>query len=185
MVRNYREGYGIFASNGILFNHESPRRGQTFVTRKVTRAIAGILAKKQNAVYMGNLNAKRDWGYAPEYVEAMWTMLQQKKPGDYVSGTGETHSVKEFVDAAFSYAGLDSKKFVKIDKRYFRPTEVDFLVADASKAKKDIGLDLKVRFHDLVKIMIDADMRAAGLEPVGEGDKLLKRKFPKRWWGAD
>ena len=185
MVKNYRDGYGLFASNGILFNHESPRRGQTFVTRKVSRAIASILAKKQKAVYLGNLKAKRDWGYAPEFVDAMWRILQRKQPDDYVLGTGETHSVKEFVEAAFDYAGLDAKKYVRIDKRYFRPTEVDYLIADTSKAKKELDLDLKVKFGDLVKIMVDADMRAAGLEPVGEGDRLLEKKFPKRWWGAD
>jgi len=185
MVNNYREGYGMHASNGILFNHESPRRGPTFVTKKVTHAVASIAAKKQDAVYLGNLDAHRDWGYAPEYVEAMWKMLQLKKPDDFVLGTGETHSVGEFVEAAFSYAGLNPKKHVKIDKRYFRPTEVDYLVANASKARKMLGLDLKVKFGDLVKIMVDADMRALGIEAVGEGDKILKRKFPKRWWGAD
>ena len=185
MVRNYRDGYGMFASNGILFNHESPRRGETFVTRKVTRAIAAILAKKQEALYLGNLDAKRDWGFAPEYVEIMWEMLQQKSPGDYVIGTGENHSVKEFVDAAFDYAGLDYEKYVKIDRRYFRPTEVDDLVADSSKMKKELGMDLKVSFDDLVKIMIDADRREAGLEPIGDGDRILKTKFPEKWWGAD
>ena len=185
MVKNYRDGYGMFASNGILFNHESPRRGETFVTRKVTRGIASIVAKKQKYLYLGNLEAKRDWGYAPEYVEVMWKMLQQKRPQDFVTGTCESHSVKEFVDTAFSYAGLAPSKYVKIDKRYFRPTEVDYLIADASKAKRKLGLNLKVRFGDLVKIMLDADMRAAGLEPIGEGDKLIAKKFPKRWWGAD
>ncbi len=185
MARNYRDGYGLFASNGILFNHESPRRGQTFVTRKVTRALAGILAKKQDALYLGNLDAKRDWGYAPEYVEAMWSMLQQKKPGDCVIGTGEAHSVREFVEASFAYAGLDSGKYVKIDKRYFRPTEVDYLVADTSKAKREIGLDIKIKFSDLVKVMVDADMRLSGLKPLGEGDKLLAKKFPNKWWMAD
>ena len=185
MVRNYRDGYGLFACNGILFNHESPRRGETFVTRKVTRGIAAILAKKQETIYLGNLKAKRDWGYAPEYVEAMWRMLQLKSPGDYVLGTGETHSVQEFVDEAFGYAGLDLGRHIKIDKRYFRPTEVDRLRADPSKAKRALGLDVKVRFKDLVKVMVDADMRAAGLEPVGEGDRLLERKFPARWWKVD
>ena len=185
MVRNYREGYGMFASNGILFNHESPRRGETFVTRKITRAVAGILAGKQDAVYLGNLDAKRDWGYAPEYVDAMWRMLQQRQPGDYVIGTGETHSVREFLEEAFSYAGLESGKYVKIDKRYLRPTEVDHLVADATKAKRDLKLDLKVRFHDLAKIMVDADVRAAGLKPVGEGDRMIAGRFPDRWWKAD
>jgi GDPmannose 4,6-dehydratase len=185
MVRNYRDGYGIFGSNGILFNHESPRRGETFVTRKITRGIASILAKKQKVLFMGNMDAHRDWGYAPEYVEVMWKMLQEKKPGDYVIGTGETHSVKEFIDVAFSYAGLDPKKHIMIDKRYYRPTEVEYLVADASKAKKDLGFDAKIRFNDLVKIMIDADMRAVGLKPVGEGDRAIAKKFPKRWWTAD
>ena len=185
MVKNYRDGYGMFASNGILFNHESPRRGETFVTRKVTRGIASILAKRQKYLYLGNLEAKRDWGYAPEYVEVMWKMLQQKRPQDFVTGTGESHSVKEFVDAAFSYVGLTPSKYVKIDKRYFRPTEVDYLIADASRAKRELGLNLKVRFDELVKIMLDADMRAAGLEPIGEGDKLVAKNFPKRWWGAD
>ncbi len=185
MAKNYREGYGMFASNGILFNHESPRRGETFVTRKVTRAIAAIKAKKQEAVYLGNLEAKRDWGFAPEYVEVMWRMLQQQSPDDYVIGTGRNHSVKEFVDAAFEYADLDPKKHVKIDKRYFRPTEVDELVADASKARKDLGMDLKIGFEDLVKIMVDADMRSYGLEPIGDGDALLKSRFPEMWWEAD
>ena len=185
MVKNYREGYGMFASNGILFNHESPRRGETFVTRKITRAVAGLLAKTQDALYLGNLEAKRDWGYAPEYVEAMWRILQRKEPDDYVLGTGQSYPVREFLDAAFSYAGLDSGKFVKIDKRYFRPTEVDFLVADASKARRELKLDLKIGFKDLARIMVDADMRAAGLNPIGEGDEILLKTFPKRWWKAD
>ena len=185
MVRNYRDGYGMFASNGILFNHESPRRGETFVTRKVTRAIAAIKAKKQEAVYLGNLDAKRDWGFAPEYVEVMWNMMQQETPGDYVIGTGRNHTVKEFVDASFAYAGLDPQKHVKIDKRYFRPTEVDELVADASKARADLGMNLKIGFEDLVKIMVDADMRSYGLDPIGEGDGLLRSRFPDIWWEAD
>jgi GDPmannose 4,6-dehydratase len=185
MVKNYREGYGMFASNGILFNHESPRRGETFVTRKITRAVATILAKKQDALYLGNLDARRDWGYAPEYVEVMWKMLQQESPADYVIGTGSNHSVREFLEAAFDYAGLDSEKHVKIDKRYFRPTEVDDLVADSSKAQKALGMDLRLSFDDLVKVMVDADMRIAGLDAIGEGDDILKSKFPNRWWGAD
>ncbi|MFC1952779.1 GDP-mannose 4,6-dehydratase, partial [Chloroflexota bacterium] len=134
MTKNYRTGYGLFAGNGILFNHESPRRGETFVTRKVTRAVAKILAGKQDYIYLGNLESKRDWGYAPEYVKAMWLILQQDEPDDYVIGTGETHSVEEFVAEAFDYAGLDWKKHVKIDARYFRPTEVDILKADTTKA---------------------------------------------------
>lgn len=185
MAKNYREGYGMFASNGILFNHESPRRGQTFVTRKITRAIAAMLSGKQTALYLGNLEAKRDWGYAPEYVEAMWKILQQKKPDDYVLGTGESHSVREFLEAACNYALLDPRKHVKIDKRYFRPTEVDFLVADATKAKNELGLDLKVKFNDLAMVMVDADMRAVGMKPVGKGDNLLMERFPQRWWSAD
>ena len=185
MVQNYRDGYNLFACNGILFNHESPRRGETFITRKITRGVANILAKKLDAIYLGNMDARRDWGFAPEYVEFMWKMLQQKTPDDYVIGTGEAHSVRELVETAFSYADLDSEKYIKIDRRYIRPTEADHLIADAAKAKKKLGLDLKVKFQDLVKIMVDADMRSLGLKPIGEGDKILKRKFPKRWWGAD
>ncbi|MCS7232287.1 MAG: GDP-mannose 4,6-dehydratase [Elusimicrobiota bacterium] len=185
LVNNYREGYKIFACNGILFNHESPRRGETFVTRKITRAIASILAKKQDFLYLGNLEAKRDWGFAPEYVEAMWKILQQEKPDDFVIGTGETHSVREFVEEAFNYVGLDWKKYVKIDPRYFRPTEVEVLIADATKAKKVLGWQAKITFKDLVKIMVDADMRKLGLTPIGEGDKILKEKFPNRWWLKD
>ena len=185
MVKNYRDGYRIFASNGILFNHESFRRGETFVTRKITRGLANILAGKQKKLYLGNLEAKRDWGFSPEYVEGMWRILQQKKADDFVLGTGQTHSVKEFVRAAFSYAGLNWKKYVLIDKRYFRPTEVNILKADSSKAKKTLGWKPKVTFNDLVKVMVDADMRLAGLEPIGAGDRILKEKFPHRWWKAD
>jgi len=185
MTINYREGYNIFACNGILFNHESPRRGETFVTRKVTRAIASILAKKQDYLSLGNLDAKRDWGYAPEYVEFMWKMLQNNKPEDFVVGTGETHSVREFVEEAFSYAGLSQDKYVKIDSRYFRPTEVDELIADPSKGKEKLGWNPKIKFDDLVKIMVDADMRAIGSKPIGEGDEVIKKKFPDRWWTID
>jgi len=185
MVKNYREGYNIFASNGILFNHESPRRGETFVTRKVTRAIAAILAEKQDYLYLGNLEAKRDWGFAPEYVEAMWRILQQDSPDDFILGTGESHSVKEFVEKVFSYVGLDWQKYVKIDRRYFRPTEVEELIADPTKAKEKLNWQPKITFKDLVKIMVDADMRAVGLKPIGEGDKILKEKFPNRWWKID
>lgn len=185
MAKNYREGYKIFASNGILFNHESPRRGETFVTRKITRAIAAILAKKQDYLFLGNLDAKRDWGYAPEYVEAMWKILEQGQPDDFVLGTGESHSVKEFVQEAFSYAGLDWQKYVKIDPRYFRPTEVENLIADITKAKKRLNWQPKVKFEELVKIMVDADMRAIGLKANGEGDKILKEKFPNKWWRVD
>jgi GDPmannose 4,6-dehydratase len=186
---NYREGYGVFASNGVLFNHESPRRGETFVTRKVTRAIANILANKQDVLYLGNLKAKRDWGFAPEYVEMMYKILQQDAPDDFVIGTGEEHSVEEFVESAFSYAGLNHEKYVKIDKRYFRPTETEELVANSDKAKKSLGWNPKIKFRDLVKIMVDADIRKAGaragLSSFGEGDKVLENMFPRRWWGED
>ena len=156
---NYRESYGIFASNGILFNHESPRRGETFVTRKITRAIARIKYRLQDKLYLGNLDAKRDWGYAKDYVEAMWLMLQQPKPDDYVIATGETHTVKEFVEEAFDYAKLNYKKYVRIDKRYFRPTEVNVLQGDYSKARKRLGWKPKTSFKELVRLMVDADMK--------------------------
>lgn len=156
---NYRESYGLHATNGILFNHESPRRGETFVTRKITRAIAHIQAGLQDKLYLGNLDAKRDWGYAKEYVEAMWLMLQQDKPDDYVIATNETHSVREFLEIAFAHAGLDWKKYVEIDPRYFRPAEVDLLVGDYSKAKKQLGWEPKTRFVDLAKLMVDADIK--------------------------
>jgi GDPmannose 4,6-dehydratase len=185
MVVNYRVGYNVFVSNGILFNHESPRRGGTFVTRKITRAIASILKHQLDYLYLGNLEAKRDWGYAPEYVETMWTILQQEEPSDFVVGTGETHSVKEFVKAAFSYAGLEWEKYLKVDPRYFRPTEVGVLVANPTKARERFNWSPKVTFSDLVKIMVDADMEKMGLKPVGEGDKILQEKFPERWWRMD
>lgn len=155
---NYRESYNMFATNGILFNHESPRRGETFVTRKITRAVASIKLGLQNELFLGNLDAKRDWGYAPEYVEAMWLMLQQDNPDDFVVATGETHTVREFVEAAFDHVGLDWEKYVKHDARYERPAEVDLLVGDPSKAKKLLGWEPKTRFSDLVKIMVDADI---------------------------
>jgi GDPmannose 4,6-dehydratase len=157
---NYRESYGIFACNGILFNHESPRRGETFVTRKVTRAVAHIQAGLQDKLYLGNLDAKRDWGYAKEYVEAMWRMLQQDEPDDYVIATGETHSVREFVEEAFAYAGLDWHVSVEIDPKYYRPSEVDLLVGDASKAKRLLEWEPKTTFKDLVNLMVDADISA-------------------------
>lgn len=185
MTLNYREGYNLFACNGILFNHESPRRGETFLTRKVTRAIANILAGRQKTVYLGNLVAKRDWGYAPEYVEAMWKILQLDKPDDFVLGTGEAHSVREFVERAFSYVDLRFEKHVEIDPRYFRPTEAEELVADPRKAEKKLGWVPKIRFEDLVKIMVDADMRKIGLEPIGEGDEILEKRFSGRWWKVD
>jgi GDPmannose 4,6-dehydratase len=156
---NYRESYNLFACNGILFNHESPRRGETFVTRKITRAVAHIKLGLQKKLYLGNLNAKRDWGYAPEYVEAMWTMLQQDKPDDYVIATGETHSVKEFCAEAFACAGLDWNEYVEIDKRYCRPAEVDVLIGDSTKAKKLLGWVPKTKFKDLVRLMVDEDIR--------------------------
>ena len=177
ITRNYREAYNIFASNGILFNHESPRRGETFVTRKITRAIASIKAGKQKDLFLGNLEAKRDWGYAPEYVEAMWIMLQQDQAGDYVIGTGETHSVREFLEEAFGYAGMSYKDYVRIDERYFRPTEVDLLLSDPSKANEQLNWQPKVKFHELVRIMIDADLELMGLDCPGEGQKIVKEKF--------
>ena len=173
---NFRESYKLFASNGILFNHESPRRGETFVTRKITRAVAAIKAGQQKKVYMGNLDAKRDWGYAPEYVECMWRILQHDRPDDFVIGTGEAHSVKEFIEEAFAYAGLDWKEHVEIDPRYFRPTEVDYLLADYTKAKTELKWTPKITFKDLVKIMVDSDFKEFGLAPKGEGDKILKSK---------
>jgi len=155
---NYREGYNLFACNGILFNHESPRRGETFVTRKITRAVAAIKAGLQDKLYLGNLDAKRDWGYAKEYVEAMWLMLQQDAPDDYIIATGETHSVREFLQEAFSYAGLDWRDHVETDPRYYRPAEVDLLIGDAGKAREKLGWAPKVKFKQLVRLMVDADM---------------------------
>jgi GDPmannose 4,6-dehydratase len=159
MVANYREAYKTFACNGILFNHESPRRGETFVTRKITRALARIKLGLEKKLYLGNLNARRDWGFAGDYVEAMWLMLQQDGPDDYVIATGESHSVKEFLEEAFSYQGLDWKDCVEIDSRYFRPTEVENLQGDASKAKRTLGWEPKVGFKELVRMMVDADIK--------------------------
>ncbi len=203
MTVNYREGYGLFACNGILFNHESPRRGETFVTRKITRAVANILAGHQDRVYLGNLYARRDWGFAPEYVEMMHLMLQQDQPDDYVVGTGESHSVREFVDLAFEYSGVelewrgegtDEKGIVKsvdsrwhgtlkpgqvvveIDPRYFRPTEVEFLQADITKARTKLGWEPRTTFSELVKIMVDYDMKMVGLKPIGEGVRISLEK---------
>ena len=157
----------MFICNGILFNHESPRRGKTFVTRKITTGIANILAGKQDKIYLGNLDAKRDWGYAKEYVEAMWLMLQQEKPGDYVIATGETHSIKEFLDEAFGLLKIsDWQKYIGVDPKYYRPVEVDYLLGDYSKAKKELGWEPKVKFKDLVKIMLEEDIKSAGLDPV-------------------
>lgn len=203
MIVNYREGYNMFACNGILFNHESPRRGETFVTKKITRAIANMLAGRQDKLYLGNLDAKRDWGFAPEYVETMWLILQQDEPDDYVAGTGESHSVREFVEKAFGYAGIEiewkgrgkeekgvvksnssrwddilkSKKVViEIDPRYFRPTEVEFLQADITKAREKLGWEPKITFKELVKIMVDYDFKLIGLKPNGEGIEACNKK---------
>ena len=192
MAANYREGYGIFACNGILFNHESPRRGEVFVTRKITRALAGILAGKQAKLYLGNLDAQRDWGFAPEYVEAMWRILQQEKADDFVIGTGRSHSVRQFLELAARYAGIkitwrgkqteekgivrNGDVLVEIDPRYFRPTEVESLQADISKARAALRWEPRVSFEDLVKVMMDYDMLAAGLTPPGEGIKAIQAK---------
>ena len=165
---NYRESYDLFACNGILFNHESERRGETFVTRKITRAVARIKAGMQEKLYLGNLDAKRDWGYAKEYVEAMWLMLQQEKPDDYVVATGETHSVKEFVEQAFSYADLDWQKYVAVDPRYYRPAEVDLLIGDASKARRELGWKPKTTFNELVRLMVDGDLAIVKRQQAGE-----------------
>jgi GDPmannose 4,6-dehydratase len=157
MAVNYRDGYKMFACNGILFNHESPRRGETFVSRKISRAVARIVHGLQDKLYLGNLEARRDWGYAPEYAEAMWLMMQQPEPDDYVIATGETHSVREFVELAFGHVSLDWRKYVEIDPRYFRPTEVDVLLGDATKARQKLGWQPKVKFQELAKLMVEAD----------------------------
>ncbi len=171
---NYREAYDMFACNGILFNHESPRRGETFVTRKITMAVARIKSGAQDKLYLGNLDAKRDWGFAGDYVEAMWLMLQQDKAEDYVIATGETHSVKEFLDEAFGYVGLNWKKYVEIDKRYFRPTEVDCLLGDSSKARKQLKWKPKVSFPQLVRMMVDADVELINRQLHGTKGKKKK-----------
>ena len=171
IVVNYREAYGMFASNGILFNHESPRRGETFVTRKITRAVARIVAGHQDAVYLGNLDAKRDWGYAPDYVHAMWMMLQQSEPIDLVLSTGEQHSVREFAEEAFSLVGLDWTKLVRIDRAYLRPAEVDTLLGDSAKARELLGWRPTTTFPELVRLMVEADLKEEGLDP----EKVMKR----------
>jgi GDPmannose 4,6-dehydratase len=223
MTVNYREGYKMFACNGILFNHESPRRGETFVTRKITRALANMLAGKQRKLYLGNIESKRDWGFAPEYVECQWLILQQNKPEDFVIGTGESHSVREFLEAAFNYVGIEigwkgkgvkqkgiirsinSKQYevsskqqkaerggalvhtpysllktgntiIEIDPKYFRPTEVDYLKADITKARQKLGWEPRTTFSELVKIMVDYDMKLIKLTPVGEGIKICEKK---------
>jgi GDPmannose 4,6-dehydratase len=206
MVKNYRDGYGLFACNGILFNHESPRRGETFVTRKITRGLANIIAGKQKKLYMGNLDAKRDWGFAPEYVEMMWLMLQQDKPDDYVVGTAESHSVREFIEQAFNYAGINiswlgkgiktkgvinalssrlkgstslkkGNVVIEIDPEYFRPNEVNCLCANITKAKKQLHWRPKIKFDSLVKIMMDYDLEEAGVNSPGAGKKICKGKW--------
>ncbi len=167
---NYRESYDMFATNGILFNHESPRRGETFVTRKITRAVARIVAGQQKMLYLGNLDAKRDWGYAKDYVRAMWLMLQQDKPDDFVIATGETYSIRQFLDIAFNYVGLDWNDYVAFDERYLRPAEVDLLIGDPSKAKKVLGWEPEISFEGLVKLMVDSDLEAIGLKSMS-GDE--------------
>ncbi len=204
MIVNYREAYNIFACNGILFNHESPRRGETFVTRKITRAVANIIAGRQKVLYLGNLEAARDWGFAPEYVECQWLILQQDEPDDYVIGTGESHTVREFVERAFAYAGIEiqwhgkgtdekgiirslrssalthglktGETVVEIDPRYFRPSEVDYLLADTAKALEKLNWRPRVSFNELVKIMVDADLELIDIKPPGQGKRILTDK---------
>lgn len=172
---NYREAYGLFACNGILFNHESPRRGETFVTRKITRAVARIVAGKQQKLYMGNLDAKRDWGYAKDYVRAMWLMLQQSEPDDFVIATGETHSVREFLDLAFGYVNLDWQDYVEFDDRYLRPAEVELLIGDPTKSRQKLGWEPSVTFEQLVALMVEADLKALGhTSPNGNGSKVIQ-----------
>jgi GDPmannose 4,6-dehydratase len=166
---NYRESYGLHASNGILFNHESPRRGETFVTRKITRAVAQILCGLQETLYLGNLEAKRDWGYAKEFVEAMWLIVQQSEPDDYVIATNETHTVREFLEVAFRHVGLEWPKYVEIDPVYFRPAEVDLLIGDYSKAEKKLGWKPTTKFEDLVKLMVDEDIKRLKEHREGRG----------------
>ena len=173
MTRNYREGYNMFACNGILFNHESPLRGETFVTRKITRALARIKFGLQDKLYLGNLDAKRDWGYAPDYVKAMWLMLQQDDPQDFVIATGQSHSVREFLEEAFSYADLDWKEYVEIDPRYFRPTEIELLLGDAGRAQKILGWEPEVGFKELVRLMVDADIKA--LEEMKQCQDIIQK----------
>jgi len=183
MAANYREAYDLFAVNGVLFNHESPRRGGTFLSRKVTRAVARIKAGLQQKLYLGNLDSRRDYGYTPEYVEVMWKMLQQERAEDYVVGTGVAPTIREFVQEAFAYAGLDWQEHVEIDARYFRPTEVDVLLADSEKARKQLAWDPKITYTQLVRIMVDADLEAVGLPPIGEGLRILEQHFDDwhRW----
>lgn len=178
ITTTYRKAYNIFACNGILFNHESPRRGETFVSRKISRAVARIRAGQQKKLYLGNLEARRDWGYAPEYVQAIWQALQQDEADDYVIGTETARSVHDFVQEAFAYVGMEWRDYVEIDPRYKRPLDVEGLIADATKAKERLGWDPKVSFEDLVRVMVDADLEALGLKPVGEGIRILQAKSP-------
>jgi GDPmannose 4,6-dehydratase len=178
MTVNYREGYGLFACSGILFNHESPRRGETFVTRKITKAAARIRLQVQDKLFLGNLDARRDWGYAADYMEAVWLMMQQERPEDYVVATGETHSVRELLEEAFGYLGLDWQKYVEIDPRYFRATEVDLLLGDSTKARKQLGWTPKVKFKQLVQMMVDSDLQlesGRGTHRVTTNHELLGR----------
>ena len=186
MTVNYREAYGMFASNGILFNHESARRGETFVTRKITRAVARIHAGRQKKLFLGNLDSLRDWGYAPEYVEGMWRILQQDDPSDYVLGTGEAHTVREFLDEAFGYLDMDWMEYVELDPRYLRPSEVEYLLADARKARRELQWEPKIKFKELVRIMVDADLEAIGGTTKGDGRKILEKNFGEwhRWAGS-
>jgi GDPmannose 4,6-dehydratase len=176
MAVNYREAYDLFISNGILFNHESPRRGETFVSRKITRAVARILIGIQEKLYLGNLDAKRDWGYAPEYVEAMWAMLQQPIADDYVIATGETHSVREFVELAFDYVGMNWRNYVEEDPRYFRPTEVDLLQGDATKARDKLGWVPKIKLTELVKLMVEADIQLLDEQLSGKAERRMSAR---------
>jgi GDPmannose 4,6-dehydratase len=185
MVRNYRIAYDMFAVNGILFNHESPRRGDQFVTKKITTSVARIIAGKQKFLELGNLDAKRDWGFAPEYVEMMWYMMQERHPTDFVIGTGETNTVQDFVDGVFSYVGLDKFSHIRFKEELFRPSEVRVLQADYGKASRMLHWQPKVKLGDLIRIMMDADMRAEGLPVIGDGDKILKFWFADRWWKND
>ena len=171
MVRNYREAYGLFACNGIMFNHESPRRGETFVSRKISRGVAGILAGRQQKIFLGNLDVRRDWGYAPEFVEGMWMILQEDQPTDLVFGTQESHTVREFLEEAFGYVNLDWQEHVQIDAHYFRPLDVSHLQADARQVKKRLGWETRVKFRELVRIMVDADLTVAGIPLPRKGKK--------------
>ena len=185
MAKSYRLGYRSYICNGILFNHESPRRGEVFVTRKITQGIAALIGGKIQKIYLGNLDAKRDWGFAPEYVECMWKMLQTQEAHDFVIGTGESHAVREFVEEAFEYVDLNWERCVTFDERYLRPLEPGELKADSRRAKEILEWNPKVRFKDLIRIMVDADMRKAGLTPPGEGDEIISRRFKERWWKGD